>query len=78
MGKRVIKWQRSDEGYCDSHCGRFEIVPLFCGTTRPQYYDCYYTDPFDLSRVKVTSLADTQASCKDECESFLQRKGISK
>jgi hypothetical protein len=73
-----IKWERSEEGYCDSKCDRFEIVPLFCGTTRPQYYDLYYNDPFDLSRKKVTSLADTQRSCKEEAEDFLKRKGESK
>lgn len=76
MGKRVIKWKRSDEGYCDSHCDRFDIVPLYCGTTRPQAYAVYYTDPFDLSRTCIESFADTQAQCKDEVEDFVKRKGL--
>lgn len=74
----IIKWLRSEEGYVDSKCGRFEIVPLWCGTTRPQYFDCYYTDPFDLSRKKVTSLTDTQRDCKAEVESFCKRHGLKK
>jgi hypothetical protein len=72
MGRRV-KWSRSDEGYVDSHCGRFDIVPLPMGTTRAQAYDLYYTDPFDLSRKRVTSCADTQSECKAEAEDFLAR-----
>ena len=74
----LIKWERSDEGYCDSKCGRFDIVPLYCGTTRPQYYACYYTDPVTLGRTKVTTLSDTQRDCKDEVEDFCKRKGITK
>ncbi len=76
--KTLIKWQRSDEGYVDSHCGRFDIVPLYCGTTRPQYYACYYTDPVTLGRTKVTALSDTQSCCKAEVEDFCKRNGISK
>jgi len=69
-----VKWERSEEGYVDSKCGRFEIVPLFCGTTRPQYYEMYYTDPVMLTRRRVVGLADTQRSCKDEVEDFLIRE----
>ncbi len=67
-----IKWKRSEEGYVESHDGRFSIVPLFCGTTQPQYYDCY-DERVPKSRIKVASLCDTQRECKAEAESYLQR-----
>lgn len=75
---RLIKWNRSDEGYVDSKCGRFDIEPLYCGTTRPQYYRCYYTDPVTLSRTRVCGLADTQTECKEEVEDFCNRQGLKK
>ncbi len=38
MEKRAIHWNRSSEGYCDSKCGRFSIVPEYQGTCSPQAY----------------------------------------
>ena len=71
-----VKWGRSDEGYVDSKCGRFDIVALYCGTTRPQAYAVYYTDPVTLSRTCIESFADTQSQCKDEADEYLKRNGI--
>jgi hypothetical protein len=34
-----IKWGKSEEGYVESKCGRWRIVPLYCGTTSPQMYE---------------------------------------
>ena len=76
----IIKWARSDEGYCDSKCLRFEIVPLFCGTTRAQYFDLYFTADIVLThtRKRIASLCDTQRDCKAEAEDFMKREGITK
>jgi hypothetical protein len=43
-----VKWGPSDEGYVDSHCGRFWIVPLFEGTTRAQSYQLFQQHPLTL------------------------------
>lgn len=47
-----IKWQRSEEGYVDSHCGRFWIVPLFEGTTRAQSFQLYEQNVLTLQGEK--------------------------
>jgi hypothetical protein len=34
-----VKWNRSDDGFTDSKCGRFSITPLWCGRVKPQWYE---------------------------------------
>lgn len=71
-----VKWKRSDEGYVESKDGRFDIMPLWCGTTTPQYYEVYDNEPKDGgSRVRIAALCDTQKECKEEVEDYLQRMG---
>jgi len=70
-----IKWKVSEEGYVDSHCGGFSIVPRYCGTGRAQYYDCYDERTWKQCRVRVATLCDTQQQCKEEVESYLIRTG---
>jgi hypothetical protein len=36
---KKVTWQPSVEGFVTSHCGRWSIVPLYCGATRPQAYE---------------------------------------
>lgn len=31
-----LKWKRSDEGYTDTHCGRYSISPQYWGRSSPQ------------------------------------------
>lgn len=33
-----ISWGRSEDGYVVSKCGRFRIVPEFCGRSQPIWY----------------------------------------
>ena len=35
---RLLKWNRSVEGYCDSKDGRFSISPLYCGRVKPIFW----------------------------------------
>ena len=35
---RGVKWHRSDDGFVESHCGRFSIQPLYWGCVNPQEY----------------------------------------
>lgn len=59
----TVKWQRSDEGYVDSHCGQFWIVPLFEGTTRAQSYQLYQQNVMTLQGEK-RGTHDTQRDAK--------------
>ncbi len=34
-----IRWKRATGGFVLSRDGRWQIVPLYCGCTRPQLYD---------------------------------------
>jgi len=31
----VIKWHRSEDGFCSSKCGRYKIKPLYMGRAQP-------------------------------------------
>ena len=35
---KPIKWGRSDDGYVDSKCGQFRLVPKWWGRVNPQEY----------------------------------------
>lgn len=35
----TVKWKRPVDGFVHSHCGRWQITPLYCGSTRPQCYE---------------------------------------
>lgn len=63
-----IKWQRSDEGYVDSHCGRFWMCPEFEGTTRAQSYHLYELNVMTLqgeSRGTHDTQRDAKAHAQD-------------
>lgn len=63
MGERVrVRWQRARDGFVYSHCGRWRIVPLYCGGTRPELFDVYLDDR------KVGSWCSTQKEAKEEAE----------
>jgi len=54
----MVKWNKSEDGYCESKCGRFKITPQWWGRVQPQEYKI--TD-------KVTekkSAFSTQRNCK--------------
>lgn len=36
---RPIEWKRSEDGYCDSKCGRWRIRPLFCTRVNPAAFE---------------------------------------
>jgi len=38
----MIKWKRSDDGYVDSHCGKWEIAPVYAGRCNPIWYTLRY------------------------------------
>jgi hypothetical protein len=60
----LIKWNKSEEGYVNSKCGRFEIEPVFIGRTTPQGYNIYYRPTPTASRVRIKRYADTVRDAK--------------
>lgn len=58
----TIKWNKSRDGYAESKCGDWRIVPLCCGTTVPQFYDLFFKGE------KVSSLNETQREAKESAE----------
>lgn len=67
MSARIL-WRRSEEGYVDSHCGRFHIYPLYMGTTTAQGYELHD------EKLGRRSSADTQRDCKVEAEEIIKRE----
>lgn len=61
-----IKWNRSEDGYVDSKCGRFQIRPLFCGRTRPIWF--LATDTTTTN--KKSSYCNTQKEAKEWSETL--------
>lgn len=37
-----VHWKRANDGFVESHCGRWRITPLYCGCTRPQSYELWF------------------------------------
>ena len=68
----LVEWGRSDEGYVTSKCERFDIVPLYMGTTRAQAYNLIdYGPDGDLY---ITRMSDTQRDCKDNANDVIERE----
>ncbi len=55
------EWGRSDDGYCDSKCGRFEIRPIYSGRVQPIWYALWKLD------VRI-GWYDTQREAKQAAE----------
>lgn len=62
-----IRWRRASEGFVESRDGRWRIVPLYCGSTRPQLYDLTRDDKV------VSGYHATQREAKEEAEWIVQR-----
>lgn len=60
----TIRWKRSRDGFVESHCGEWRIVPLFCTCTRPQDYELW-------RRGKIAArMCGTQRGAKDAAEAI--------
>lgn len=64
----TIKWNRSNEGFAESKCGRFSITPLYCGTTRAQLYQ------IRDNKTGRKWTGDTQAILKEEAQDFIVKE----
>jgi hypothetical protein len=61
-----IKWNRSQDGFTTSKCGRFSINPIFRGCERPNGFVAK-----DLETGKSLPERDTQRDAKSEAEILL-------
>ena len=72
-----LRWNRSRDGYTETHGGAFEICPEFEGTTRPQSWRLWHHK--DGRRVDAGSHF-TQRGAKDEAQRLVdlaaQQKGL--
>ena len=65
-----IKWSRSKEGFVKSKCGRFSISPLYCGSTRPEFYEMRDND----LGIKYGGWATTQRELKDRAQETIDEE----
>lgn len=63
----VILWKRSRDGFVESHCGEWRIVPLFCACTRPQDYELWRCGAVRHWKV-AARMCGTQRGAKDAAE----------
>lgn len=66
MGK--IQWKRSNDGFVDSKCGKWVIVPLYCGSTRAQFFELKH------ERKTITRMASSQREAKEDAERWLEEQ----
>jgi hypothetical protein len=59
-----IKWQRSEDGFVTSKCGRYKIKPQFAGRVQPIWYQIEDTLPGGHGM----ATKDTQKDCKEWVE----------
>lgn len=57
-----IRWRPSDDGFVESHDGRWRIVPCYAGCTRPQDYQLWQDGKL------VGRMLSTQRDAKEEAE----------
>lgn len=58
-----IKWHKSIDGFVNSHCGQFNIQPLYWGSVAPQSYALYYKNEKIVERNTQSELKDIANDC---------------
>lgn len=69
----MIKWGRSDDGFIDSKCGQFRLVPKWWGRVNPQEYVVEHQE--DDKWVRIAS-GDTQKEAKRYAEDWVHQERI--
>lgn len=62
MPRNPIRWKRANDGFVESHDGRWQISPLYMGCTRAQMYELRRDGKV------VASYCATQREAKDLAE----------
>ena len=74
MNVQQIRWNRSEEGYVTSKCGRFSISPLFYGRTTAQDYVVEYKADASTPSRKVgtcSTIREAKADAQRALESMV-------
>ena len=58
----TLRWNRSEDGFTDSKCGRYSIEAYFIGRTTPQGYAVYCND--ESPPRKINRYCPTQRDAK--------------
>jgi len=70
---KSIKWGRSEDGYVDSKCGLFRIVPKWWGRVSPQEYVVEHRVEETWTRIES---ADTQRDAKRRAQNWVIVKSV--
>jgi hypothetical protein len=70
----MVRWNRSDEGFATSKCGRYKIEPLYWGCVRPQSYQLVRVVTWDgrITSERIGSFFATQRDAKEAANQDLQ------
>jgi len=68
-----VKWNMSREGFATSKCGRFVIVPLHCGSTKPQAFTLKRMQEDGTGRV-ISQYNETQKEAKEDAETQIEKE----
>lgn len=58
----MIRWKRSNDGFVESRDGRWRVVPLYAGCTRPQMFELFRDGK------SVATYCSTQREAKEAAE----------
>lgn len=65
---KIVKWERSEDGFTNSKCGSYKIKPLYSGCVKAQWYEAtYYAE-------KIARHCATQGFAKHMCQRHADEK----
>lgn len=76
-----LKWKRSSDGFCESKCDRYHIVPLYCSCVKPQFFELWFypegsgTPEKTRLRKKLSSMDSTQRESKEHAQEHHDKQG---
>lgn len=68
----MIRWKRSQDGFVESHCGRWQITPEYWSCTEPQAFTLHHNGKI------VTRGCETQRDAKDTADSLFAKESLAK
>ena len=68
---QTIKWNRSENGFVTSKCGRFSVDPLFMGCETAQAYEVFDCSP---TGKRIARFLNTQREAKQAAQDFLDHE----
>lgn len=63
----MIRWKRANDGFVESHCGRWRITPQYGGLTRPECFQLWLDDKL------VSGWNQNQREAKEDAERIAEK-----